>query len=184
MKAAVFLATGFEEVEAVGTIDVLRRGTMEAVSVSITGEKVVTGVHGISVIADELFEDMDFTDFDALVLPGGGPGSLMLGSHEGVLKALVKHYNEKKLVAAICASPRIFGKLGFLEGKRAVCYPGIEPELKGAILLETPAIADRNVITAKGPGMVFEFGIEILGYYDDILGPCAEKVAEDLLLIS
>jgi 4-methyl-5(b-hydroxyethyl)-thiazole monophosphate biosynthesis len=181
MKAIVFLATGFEEVEAVGTIDILRRGDIETVTVSVTGDKTVTGVHGISVIADELFEDVDYSRFDALVLPGGGPGSLMLNAHEGVRKAIVEHYNNQKLIAAICASPRVFGSLGLLEGKKATCYPGIEPELKGAIIVDAPSVTDHNVITGKGPGLVFDFGLEILGYF---ISDCrADDVAEELLLL-
>ncbi|MDR1524898.1 MAG: DJ-1/PfpI family protein, partial [Tannerella sp.] len=114
MKALVFLATGFEELEAVGTIDILRRGDIETVTASVTGDKTVTGAHGIPVIADELFEDVDYTLFDALVLPGGGPGSEMLNKHEGVRKAFVNSYENNKLIAAICASPRVFGSLGLL----------------------------------------------------------------------
>ena len=180
MKAVVFLATGFEEVEAVGTIDVLRRGETETVTVSVTGNKTVTGAHDIPIVADKLFEEMDFTHFDTLVLPGGGPGSLMLNQHEGVRKVLVAHYNQQKLIAAICAAPRVFGSLGLLEGKKATCYPGIEPELKGAILVDRPAATDHNVITGKGPGLVFDFGLEILDYYGS--SSHAADVAEEMLL--
>ncbi|MDR2384676.1 MAG: DJ-1/PfpI family protein [Tannerella sp.] len=180
MKALVFLATGFEETEAVGTIDILRRGNMDTVTVSITGNKTVTGVHRIPVVADELFDNVDYSLFDVLALPGGGPGSLMLNKHEGVRKAIVEHYNNRKLIAAICASPRVFGNLGLLEGKKATCYPGIEPELKGAIIVDKPAVTDHNVITGKGPGLVFDFGLEILKYCG--ADGCAGDVAEELLL--
>jgi 4-methyl-5(b-hydroxyethyl)-thiazole monophosphate biosynthesis len=180
MKAIVFLATGFEEVEAVGTIDVLRRGDIETVTVSVTGDKTVTGAHDIPVVADELFENVDYSLFDTLVLPGGGPGSSMLNRHEGVRKVIVEHYNNRKLIAAICAAPRVFGSLGLLEGKKATCYPGFEPELKGAIIVDAPAVTDHNVITGKGPGLVFNFGLEILKYY---ASDCrADDVAEGLLL--
>jgi 4-methyl-5(b-hydroxyethyl)-thiazole monophosphate biosynthesis len=180
MNAIVFLATGFEEVEAVGVIDVLRRGNMDTITVSVTGDKTVTGAHGIPVVADELFENIDYAHFDAFVLPGGGPGSIMLNNHEGVRKALVEHYNRQKLIAAICASPRVFGSLGLLEGKKATCYPGIEPELKGAIIVDEPAVTDRNIITGKGPGLVFDFGLAILNYF---ASDCrADDVAEELLI--
>jgi 4-methyl-5(b-hydroxyethyl)-thiazole monophosphate biosynthesis len=178
MKALVFLATGFEEVEAVGTIDILRRGGIETVTASITGEKTVTGCHDIPVIADELFENVDFSSFDALVLPGGGPGSVMLKEHEGVRKALVETCKNGKLIAAICASPRVFGSLGLLEGKKATCYPGIEPELTGATILLDPAVTDQNIITGRGPGLVFDFGLAILTY----LNANGAGVADDLLL--
>ena len=164
MNALVFLATGFEEMEAVGTIDVLRRGNIETVTVSVTGNKTVIGVHSIPVTADELFENIDCSVYDALVLPGGGPGSEMLNKHEGVRKVLVEHYNNNKLIAAICASPRVFGSLGLLNGKNATCYPGIEPELIGATILNEPAVTDGNIITGRGPALVFDFGLAILNY--------------------
>ena len=178
MKTFVFLAPGFEEVEAVGTIDILKRGDVETVIVSITRKLTVIGVHGISVQADELFENIDFSTGDALVLPGGGPGSVMLNQHEGVRQALVEAFENGKLIAAICAAPRVFGSLGLLSGKNATCYPGIEPELLGATILPVPVVVDQNIITARGPGFVFDFGIAILTY----LNANAAQVAKDLLL--
>jgi len=179
MKAIVFLATGFEEIEAIGTIDILRRGDIQTVTVSVTGELTVNGVHGIPVIADELFENIDCSDCDALVLPGGGPGSVMLNRHEGVRQALVEASQNGKLIAAICASPRVFGSLGLLNGKNATCYPGIEPELIGATFLPEPVVTDQNIITGRGPGLVFDFGLAILTY----LNANANQVASDLLLV-
>jgi len=181
MKALVFLATGFEEMEAVGTIDVLRRGNIETVTVSVTGNKTVIGVHNIPVIADELFENIDCSVYNALVLPGGGPGSEMLNKHQGVRKALVEHYNNNKLIAAICASPRVFGSLGLLNGKNATCYPGIEPELIGATILNEPAVTDGNIITGQGPALVFDFGLAILNYLYGSTSK-ANEVAGGLLL--
>ena len=180
MKAIVFLATGFEEVEAIGTIDVLRRGGIETVTASITGELTVTGCHEISVVADELFDDLDASAFDALILPGGGPGSLLLNQHEGVRKALVEAFQDNRLIAAICASPRVFGSLGLLNGKRVTCYPGIEPELTGARILPYDVAVDENIITGRGPGLVFDFGLAIVRYLNghDI----ADSVTQDLLL--
>jgi 4-methyl-5(b-hydroxyethyl)-thiazole monophosphate biosynthesis len=181
MKAIVFLATGFEEMEAVGTIDILRRGDIETITVSVTGDKTVVGAHDIPVTADELFEDMDFTRFDALVLPGGGPGSERLNKHEGVRKALVTAYENDRLLAAICASPRVFGSLGLLNGKKATCYPGIEPELIGAAIVNEPVVVDRNILTGRGPGLVFDFGLAIVNYLTG--DACAaDNVAEGLLL--
>ena len=181
MNALVFLATGFEEMEAVGTIDILRRGGIETVTVSVTGDKTVTGVHDIEIIADELFENIDCNEYDALVLPGGGPGSVMLNNHEGVRNALVNQYENGKLIAAICASPRVFGSLGLLKGKNATCYPGIEPELTGATIVNEPAITEGNIITGRGPGLVFDFGLEILKYLYNDDGK-ANEVSNDLLL--
>jgi 4-methyl-5(b-hydroxyethyl)-thiazole monophosphate biosynthesis len=181
MKAFVFLATGFEELEAVGTIDILRRGDIDTITVSVTGRKTVTGVHGISILADELFEDVNCAHADAFVLPGGGPGSENLNKHEGLRKALADACKSNRLLAAICASPRVFGSLGLLKGKKATCYPGIEPELTGATITGEPTVTDRNIITGRGPGLVFDFGLEIIRYLtagESVAG----NVAEALLL--
>ena len=180
MKALVFLATGFEEMEAVGTIDILRRGNVETVTVSVTGNKIVTGVHSIQVIADELIESVDCSAYDALVLPGGGPGSEMLNKHDGLRKAIVDHYENGKLIAAICAAPRVFGRLGLLKGKNATCYPGIEPELTGATIVNEPTVTDSNTITGRGPGFVFDFGLAIVKYLNS--ADKANDVAKALLL--
>ncbi|MDR2915209.1 MAG: DJ-1/PfpI family protein [Tannerella sp.] len=181
MKAIVFLATGFEEMEAVGTIDILRRGDIETVTVSVTGDKTVTGVHGIPIIADELFENIDYTIYDALVLPGGGPGSEMLNKHESLRKAITDAYENSKLIAAICAAPRVLGSLGLLKGKKATCYPGIEPELIGATIVHDPVVTDHNIITGRGPGLVFDFGLAIVRYLTgSVCG--TDDVAEAMLL--
>ena len=180
MNALVFLATGFEEMEAVGTIDILRRGNIETTTVSVTGNKTVTGVHNIPVTADELFENIDCSAYDALVLPGGGPGSEMLNKHEGVRKALVDHHENGKLIAAICASPRVFGSLGLLKGKNATCYPGIDPELTGATILNEPTVTDGDIITGRGPGLVFDFGLAIVKYLNS--AGKADNVAKALLI--
>ena len=181
MKALVFLATGCEEMEAVGTIDILRRGGIETITVSVTGEKTVTGVHNIPIIADELFENVDCKAYDALVLPGGGPGSEMLNKHEYLRKALVEQHDSGKLIAAICASPRVFGSLGLLNGKKATCYPGIEPELTGSTIVNEPTVTDGNIITGRGPGLVFDFGLAIVKYLHGNESK-AGSVAEALLL--
>jgi 4-methyl-5(b-hydroxyethyl)-thiazole monophosphate biosynthesis len=179
-KACVFLATGFEETEATGTIDVLRRGGVEVTTVSITGQRSVAGAHGITVEADALFEDVAGADADALILPGGGPGSQMLNGHAPLKQLLVQHSEQNKLVAAICAAPLVLGGLGLLKGKKATCYPGIEPQLTGAILIGQPAVVDGHIITGKGPGLVFDFALEVLAALagKDV----AASVADDLLL--
>jgi 4-methyl-5(b-hydroxyethyl)-thiazole monophosphate biosynthesis len=181
MKALVFLATGFEELEAIGTIDILRRGGIETITVSVAGNKTVTGVHGVPVIADKLFEDVDCSRFDALVLPGGGPGSENLNRHEGLRKELVEAFEGNRLIAAICASPRVFGSLGLLKDKKVTCYPGIEPELTGATVVDEAVVTDGNIITGRGPGLVFDFGLEIVRYL--AAGKqVADNVAEAMLL--
>jgi len=179
-KAFVFLATGFEEMEAIGTIDILRRGGVELTTVSITGEQTVLGVHNIPVKADQLFKESDFTTADILILPGGGPGSQMLNGYTPLKDLIVQHYKQDKLIAAICAAPLVFGGLGLLEGKKAICYPGVEPQLTGAIITDEPAVKDGNIITGKGPGLVFNFGLLIL---ETLQGKeITDSVASDLLL--
>lgn len=180
-KAFVFLATGFEEVEATGTIDVLRRGGIETTVISITGDYSVAGAHGLSLVADKLFEEANLEDADALVLPGGMPGSSNLNAHKPLKELLVKHFKAGKLVAAICAAPLVPGGLGLLEGKRATCYPGFESQLTGAEVTTESAVIDGNIITGKGPGLVFDFALAIV---KALRGKAIEEeVASGLLLL-
>ncbi|MDR2968051.1 MAG: DJ-1/PfpI family protein [Tannerellaceae bacterium] len=181
-KAFVFLTDGFEEIEATGTIDVLRRGGIETtiISVSELYESCVPGAHDISVGVDNTHEYADFSDADILILPGGMPGADNLNNHKPLIEILKKHYDAGKWVAAICAAPLVFGGLGFLKGRKATCYPGFESALEGAEVTGNPVEIDGNVITAKGPGFVFDFAltiIEILRGKD-----AADEVAEGLLL--
>lgn len=179
-KAFVFLATGFEETEATGTIDILRRGGIETTVVSITGNRQVAGAHGLQLVADKLFAEADFAEADALILPGGMPGSSNLDACAPLKGLLTKHYNEGKLVAAICAAPLVLGGLGFLQGRRATCYPGFEPQLTGATITGEHAVIDGNVLTGKGPGLVFDFALAIVKVLQG--KPIAEEVAGGLLL--
>ena len=179
-KAYLFLATGFEEIEAVATIDVLRRGGVELITVSITGKRMVVGAHQIPVTADILFEEADFSDGDAFILPGGGPGSQMLNKHEALKQLLVQQNEQNKWIAAICAAPLVLGGLGMLKGKKAICYPGIEPMLTGAILINLPTVTDGNIITGKGPGFAFDFALTVLTALHG--QEVAANVFDDLLL--
>jgi len=179
-KAAVFLATGFEETEAIGTIDVLRRAGIETTIVSILDSLTVKGAHGIEVVSDRLFQDTDFADFDALVLPGGGPGSHHLNAFAPLKTLLVTQHAQGKLIAAICAAPLVLGGLGLLKDRQATCYPGIEPQLTGAILTDAPAVTDGNIITGKGPGLVFSFALSIVSYLQG--EAIASSVSQDLLI--
>ena len=179
MKAYIFLATGFEEIEAIATMDILRRGEVELTAVSITGELSVLGLHQIPVIADILFDEADFSDGDAFILPGGGPGSFMLNDHEALRELLVNKNEQGKWIAAICAAPLVLGGLGLLKGKKAICYPGMESYIQGAVLTDEAAVIDGNIITGKGPGLALTFGLTILAvlHGQDI----ADKVAANLL---
>lgn len=161
-KAALFLAKGFEEIEALGTVDILRRAQIKIDTVSITDYNIVTGAHYIAVTADKTFNDTDFGHYDMLILPGGMPGAKNLNEHID-LKNLITEFNSKgKYIAAICAAPMILGGMGLLEGKRATCYPGFEAELIGAKITGDNVVVDNNIITGKGPGLVFDFGLRLV----------------------
>lgn len=161
-KAIVFLANGFEEMEALGTVDILRRGGIEVTTVSITANPVVTGAHNVPVTADTTLEKVNLADADALVLPGGMPGAANLNDSEAVKEALLQQYRDSKIVAAICAAPMVLGGLGLLKGRNATCYPGFEPKLIGANVTGEAVEVSDNVITGKGPGLVINFGLALV----------------------
>lgn len=161
-KVYVFLADGFEEIEGLTVVDLLRRAKIETEMVSIMETKQVKGSHGIEVTADSMFTDNDYVNAELLVLPGGMPGTLNLGNHEGLCELLKKHYAEDKKIAAICAAPSVFGQLGFLNGRIATCYPGFESKLEGAIVCATKVAVDGNVTTAKGMGAAIDFSLKLI----------------------
>jgi len=153
----LFLADGFEEIEALATVDVLRRAGVQVTTVSINPTELVTGAHGIPVIADALFADCAPAEADMLVLPGGRPGAANLDAHEGLRAAISAHAEAGKWLAAICAAPMVYGHMGLLNGKNATCYPGFESELAGATYTAAPVEKDGNIITGKGPAVVLPF---------------------------
>ena len=161
-KIYVFLADGFETVEALAPIDVMRRAGLDVVTVSIMGRKEIVSAQSVTVIADALYEDACFCDADALVLPGGGVGTENLSSYEPLRALLVQTHDEGKLVAAICAAPMVFGHIGILKGRKATCYPGCEGDLFGATYTATAVEVDGNIITGCGPGVSFDFGFAIV----------------------
>lgn len=176
----ILLADGFEEIEAISTIDILRRGGLEVVMVSISSEKTVTGAHHIKVTADKIIKDLDFADVNqALILPGGMPGATHLDESKEVNKLLTHAFTGKIIVAAICAAPLVLGKRGYLNGKRATCYPGFEDYLKGAILSTERVVRDGEIITSRGAGTAAYFAFELL----DILKneTISEKVRSSML---
>lgn len=179
-KVALFLANGFEEIEALGTIDILRRAQIPVQTVSITNDKNVTGAHNITVLADMTFPELNFSDVDVLVLPGGMPGAKNLNEHEE-LKKYIKEFAEKgKDVAAICAAPMVLGGLGLLDGKKATTYPGFEPELIGAKVTGEKVVVADNIITGKGPGFVFDFALQLV---ETIAGVGTRKEVQAGLLL-
>lgn len=161
-KIAIHLAEGFEEVEAVSIIDLLRRADLEVQMVSMSGKAEVKGAHSITVKADILFEDVNYNDIYMIVLPGGMPGASNLDAHQG-LKNQIKQFDQQgKSLAAICAAPMVFGNLGILKGKKVVCYPGFEKYLNGAEVLTVPVVESGNIITGRGIGTALEFGLKLI----------------------
>ncbi|MCD8167367.1 MAG: DJ-1/PfpI family protein [Bacteroides sp.] len=158
----LFLADGFEEIEALATVDILRRAELDVRTVSITGSEIATGAHGVPVVADTTFEQTQFEDLLALILPGGWPGADNLDKHAGVKKMVLQTLGEGKVVAAICAAPMVLGKLGVLKGKKAICYPGFEEYLEGAEIVDTYAVKDGLIITGKAPAAAVDFALMIV----------------------
>ena len=180
-KVALFLANGLEEIEALGTVDILRRAEIEVTTVSISEQKEVTGAHNITVLADKLFNEIDFSQFDVLVLPGGMPGAKHLNEHEELKKQLSIFAENGKKVAAICAAPMVLGGLNLLKGKKATAYPGFEDKLIGAEVTGEKTVVDGNIITGKGPGLVFDFALQLV---EEISGKETRyNVAKGLLLL-
>lgn len=160
-----FLATGFEEVEALAPVDILRRGGIEVKTVSVTGSEYVESAHGITIKADIKFEDADFSKADLLMLPGGLPGATNLNDHEGVRKALIEQNARGGKIAAICAAPLVLGSLGLLKGKRATCYPGFEKYMTGATYTAELFTVDGNITTGRGPAATLPYAYNILASF-------------------
>ena len=162
MKVLLHLAPGFEEIEAITTIDILRRANIDTHVVSIMDCLQVTGAHRIEIRADIGFARANYEDADMLILPGGMPGSHNLANHKGLVEKIQAHYDQGKWLAAICAAPLVFGRMGLLEDVEATCYPSFEPELKGAIISDKFVVTSGKFITAKGPGVSIDFALEII----------------------
>lgn len=162
INVCVLLADGFEEIEALTVVDLLRRAQIFVSTVTINDDYMVCGSHGINVQADDRFEEVDFDEIDVVVLPGGLPGTTNLKEHEGVCEVVKKFAAEGKYIAAICAAPTVFASLGLLEGKKATCYPAMESELEGAAYIKIPVVKDGNIITSRGMGTAMDFGLELI----------------------
>ena len=179
-KVYVFLADGFEEVEGLTAVDMLRRAKVDLTTVSIMGRKEVTGRSNITVLADCLYEEVtSFEDGNMLVLPGGMPGTTNLMQHPGVRKVVTSFAKEGKLVGAICAAPMVLEDLGLLQGKKATCYPACEENLKSAILTGAPVTVDGNLITSRGVGTAIPFALELISVL--MGGEMAKKIASDIV---
>ncbi len=173
-RVGIFFAAGFEEIEALTVVDLLRRAGIEALCVSIDNEKQVTGSHNITVLMDTGIDALDFDSLDMIVCPGGMPGTKRLEACTKLTDKIKEFYHDGKRIAAICAAPMIFGHMGLLEGKPACIYPGMEAELKGANVVFDNVVRVENVITSRGMGTAIAFGLQIVA---ELLG---ESAAQEL----
>ena len=178
-KVIVFLAEGFEEIEAISIIDVLRRAEVSVTTLSISKEKQVKGAHNVPVVADKLFDEVNFASYDMIVLPGGMPGAKNLQEHEGVKKQ-IKAFEKDKQIGAICAAPMILGGMGLLKGKRATCYPGFEAELIEAKITDEAVTVDGNITTGKGPAFALQFALQLV---ETLAGKGTRNEVSDGLLL-
>lgn len=165
-KTAILFANGYEEVEALTVVDLLRRAKIGCEILSVADSGQVTGSHGISIGADRNFSGTDFSQYDGVILPGGMPGTTNLAADERVLALLRSFAAAGKLTAAICAAPTVLAKAGLLEGKKAVCYPGMEEQLTGAKVSFDPVAVDGTVITSRGLGTAIPFALSIVQYFE------------------
>ena len=157
----IFLAEGFEEIEALCPLDLLRRAGLDVRTVGI-GSKNVTGAHGITVVADITDKEYTYSSPEMIFLPGGMPGTLNLEASEVVRNAITLAAAENKYIAAICAAPSILGKMGLLDGKEAICYPGFEDKLMGARISDKKVVTDGKILTAAGMGVALDLGLEMI----------------------
>ncbi|MBR2650680.1 MAG: DJ-1/PfpI family protein [Clostridia bacterium] len=164
MKIALLLANGFEEIEALLPLDMLRRAGCVVDTVGIGGRQIV-GAHGIRVLADKCDGCADISDYGAVILPGGMPGATNLDNSEFTDRLIDSVVKKGGRLAAICAAPLVLGHRGLLRGKRAVCYPGFEGELEGALVLDTGVVTDGNITTARGMGVALAFAEELVSLF-------------------
>lgn len=157
----IFLADGFEIVEAMAPVDIIRRAKIEIKTVGVTGKTVVSS-NGVPLVADVICDEFDYSDAECIILPGGGLGVENLEKSEFVSTVIDKAAKDRLLICAICAAPSLLGKKGILKNKNAICFPGFEKYLDGANLSQEYVVKDENYITAKGAGVSLEFGFEIV----------------------
>ena len=179
IRAAVLLADGFEEVEAITPIDFLRRVDIDTLMVGVTGRDVIGG-HGIKVSTDISLSELE-DNLDALILPGGAKGAENLSASEQVVDILRSYFDKGKLIAVICASPAVvLGKHGFLKDRDFTCYPGYEKQVSEGRHQNRRVVVDRNLITSQGPGTAAEFAMEIIRYLkgDEATGTIFKKTVQ------
>ena len=180
-KVAVLLGDGFDPVEAIAPVDVLRRGGAEVTTVSVMADRLVTAAQGVPVVADNQVKDVAFDEFDMIVVPGGSGGVENLSKCRPLLDALKDFAAQGKLIGSICAGPTILANLQLLGGRKATCYPGCQTNFPDGVYQDVyDVVRDSNLITASGPGQAVAFGIELLRA---LMGDqAAEDVARGMLL--
>ena len=175
----VYLAEGFEEIEALTIVDLLRRAGIGVKTVAVGSDLSVKGTHGVTVAADITFDKADHAGCEMMVLPGGLPGADNLGDHKGLTDEIKKAAAAGRKVAAICAAPMVLGTCGILDGRKATISPGMEDRLTGAVPQNDGVVVDGNIITGKGPAFAMDFALALIG---EISGRArADEVADGLL---
>ncbi len=168
VKTAVLFAPGFEEVEGLTIVDILRRAAIDTIMVGVETQEIA-GAHDITIRTDKLLDDININEIDALILPGGSPGFINLRQNPTVLSLIQKVHHQKKIVAAICASPSVLSTAGILAQKKATIYPGMEEEItnSGGILTDDLVVVDENIVTSKGPATTMLFTLKLVELLKD-----------------
>lgn len=180
-KVYIFLADGFEDIEGLTVVDLMRRADIDIKTVSIKKSKEITTSHGITMLTDLTFAETDFTDADMLVLPGGMPGTKYLEEYKPLTELLTDFYQNGGKVAAICAAPGVFERLGFLKGRNATSYPSVMEQLKSARTSLEPVVVDGNVTTSRGLGTAIDFSLSLIGQLEG--SAKAEEIAESVVYV-
>ena len=173
------LVDGFEEIEAVTIVDVLRRAGLTVLMAGVT-DRGVTGSHGIQVQADTLLKDINLTDITAIVLPGG-PGVKTLKDHQPLKEMLQTHYRSGKLTAAICAAPLVLSEAGILTDKKATSYPSVQDQIKCGAYLTDAVVIDGNIVTSRGPGTAMAFSLALV---EVLLGKEKRQALAEAMIVS
>lgn len=176
----LFFADGFEEIEALTVVDVLRRAELPVEMVSLNTDLQVRGAHGVTVVCDRLLADVQPTADGYLILPGGMPGAQHLSESRQLADLLTAHHRQQRPLAAICAAPFVLGQLGILEGEHATCYPGFEEHLHGATVLPDGVVQSHHIVTAKGPAFALDFALTLAA---NLRGrACADNIRRGMLI--
>lgn len=179
-RAVIFLADGFEEIEGLAVVDILRRADVVIDTVSIMGTKEIRGGHNIMLMADYLPEEVDFDSYDMVILPGGGEGHINLKKSQVVKDVVMKFNADNKYIAAICAAPTVIGGMGLLNGKNACCYGGMEEGLIGANVKYDDVVVDGKFITSRGMGTAIKFGLTLMSIFKGM--DAAKDMADAIML--